>query len=183
MHIQTDIFLMWTKGAIYTQSKWYWCSHVRTHMHTVQIHVHVHSTHSAHAQNAEYQRGQSLRQKCNRERERELWENGESWDCDWALVIFGSISTLCSLDGESSHEPLDRLTEPETHRRAERGSVKERERRSPTHSSPKEPARLLRQLKWDDPPPYPLKYPSTPSVLSAGPVKASLHSLTCTDTP
>lgn len=116
-------------------------------------------------QRAGYQRGQSVRQKCNRGGERELWESEKSCDWDGALVIFGSVSTL-----QSGRRIFPRAARPSdgTQRHRERARECEGAREEVTqHSSPNESTRLLRQLKQDDPPPPPnlLKHPSTPSVL------------------
>lgn len=86
----------------------------------------------------------------------ELWDKEKRRDCDRALAIFGPVSK--NPERESSHELLD------WGRRAQSASagVWRRERRGHTHSSPKELARLLRQLKQDDPPtptPSPLNIP------------------------
>lgn len=97
----------------------------------------------------EYQSIQEVSQsdRKNGGREWELWESKKMCNWEGDIVIFGSISTHHRLDGESSHEPLDRLT-------AHRESESEQEEVT-QHSRPKESARLLRQLKQDDPDPPP----------------------------
>lgn len=86
----------------------------------------------------------------------ELWDKGKRRDCDCAPAVFGPVWK--NPERESSHELLDWARH--THRAS--AGVWRNERRGHTHSSPKELARLLRQLKQDDPPtptPSPLNIP------------------------
>lgn len=106
-------------------------------------------------------------------------------ESDWALVIFGWISTLCSLDRESSHELLDYLTERETTRKRAGECKGERQREEVTQIPESQRVGQTPQTiktRWPSHS-HPLKHPSIPSVLSAGPVKASIHSLTHNHTP
>lgn len=105
------------------------------------------------------------------QKEKELWERKEAgmWlsSCD----IWLRFDTL-----QSGQRIFPRAKGA---RESERGSVKERERRSHAFQS-RRVGQTPQTIKKRSPLPLPaFKHPSTPSVLSAGPAKPSLHSLTC----
>jgi len=144
-----------------------------THMHTAFtecMHTKIRVSNGSDSQ-TKMQWREKVRQRAVREREK-------CWWCDWALVIFGSFSTIWM---ENLPTSCSTVWHQKTHR--ERGSVKERKRRSHTFQSQRAgqtPQTI--KARWPCCP-RTSKHCSAPLAMSAGPAKASLHSLHRTDTP
>ncbi len=151
-HRQTKNFPMCTMGPFIPADQVTLPSK-HSYKYMQRLHVHMHrASHTYSNVFKEYRGGQSVRKKCNpgREREAESCERVKR-ETETELLWYLARFRHCSLDRESSHEPLDRLTARETPRVSE--GVWRSGRGGHTHSSPKESARLLRQLKQDDPQP------------------------------